>query len=133
MCGFREGYIWKNFKMSNERSVLTLICVISGKSCQIARPFTIYKMPDFMEGCTLKFFSSIKFQMADYWPLFTLICSIFCKMCQTITIIQMCGLRDGHALKKISSIKCTIADLQASLSLICLIFGKPCGIARPLL
>ena len=42
MCGFREGYALKifnstKFKMADLQPLLTLLCVISGKPCQIAR------------------------------------------------------------------------------------------------
>ena len=47
MCGFREGYALKKFNsiklnMTSLRPLLTLLCVISEKPCQLAGPLLAY-------------------------------------------------------------------------------------------
>ena len=64
------------FKMADLRPHLTSICLITGKSCQIARPLPLNKMCGFREGYVLKKFNSIKFKMADMRQLSTLKCVI---------------------------------------------------------
>ena len=59
MCSFRKGYGLKNlksikFKMAALRLLLTLIWVILGKLCQIARPLLQNKMCGFRKGSSLK-------------------------------------------------------------------------------
>ena len=88
LCGFRDDvYALQNFKlivfkMADLRPLLTLIWVISGKPCQIARTSLINKMCGFGEGYFLKNINTIKFKMADLQPLLTLIWLISGKPCQ---------------------------------------------------
>ena len=60
-----EKFQLDQIQMADLWPLLSLIWVISGKPCQIARPSLQNKIVGFREGDTLKNFNSIKFQMAD--------------------------------------------------------------------
>ena len=64
------------FQMADLRSLLTLICLTSGKSCQITRSLLLSKRCVFREEYVLKNVSSIKLTMADMQQLSTSKCVI---------------------------------------------------------
>ena len=89
--------------MVDLRPLLVLLCVLSGKQCQIARP--LYKTKCVVSGSDrpLKNVYSINFKMGTLRPLLTLICEISRKSCQIarpLHKIKMCYFTGGYALQK---------------------------------
>ena len=74
--------------------LIYLICVISGKPDQIARPLPLNKMCSCGWGYPMKKINLIKFKMADLWPFLTSICILIGKRCQIarpLLFNKMCG------------------------------------------
>ena len=76
-CGFRKGYVPKNFnpsklKMADMRQLSTSKCVISGKPYHVAGPSLRNRMCGFRVEYALKNVPSVKFKMADLRSLMTL-------------------------------------------------------------
>ena len=70
MCGFRVGYTLKHcnsgkLEIADLQSLLNLLCEISKKPCQIARPLP-KQICSLKEGFALKNFNLIKIKWLTY-------------------------------------------------------------------